>query len=191
MYPGLAMNLLWLAFVLSWLLAAFWSGRTEKRAGLSRALPYRIIIFIGYVLVVPHPHQYFVLLYPAPALAWAAVAASFAGFAFTWWARLHLGKLWSGAITKKEGHRIVDTGPYAITRHPIYTGLIWATFCSLFAFLSGITPLRLMGFALAVFGILMKSRLEENWLRAELGTEAYDRYRARVPMLLPFGPVSS
>jgi protein-S-isoprenylcysteine O-methyltransferase Ste14 len=34
----------------------------------------------------------------------------------------------------------------------------------------------------------MKARLEERWLRGELGADAYDAYRRRVPMLLPFGP---
>ena len=47
-----------------------------------------------------------------------------AGIAFTWWARIHLGRFWSNAITRKEGHRVIDTGPYGLVRHPIYTGLI-------------------------------------------------------------------
>jgi protein-S-isoprenylcysteine O-methyltransferase Ste14 len=34
----------------------------------------------------------------------------------------------------------------------------------------------------------MKARLEEQWLREELGAEAYDAYRRRVPMLVPFLP---
>ena len=191
MYPGRVMLLLWLAFVISWGLAAFWQKRTEKRAGLGSQLPYRIILILGYVLVFPHRHHHFVLFFPSPALAWTAVAASLAGLAFAWWARLHLGTLWSSAITKKAGHRIVDTGPYGIVRHPIYAGLIWMTFCTLFAFLAGITPLRLIGFALVVLGFWMKARQEEGWLRTELGVDAYDAYRARVPMLLPFGPVSS
>ena len=40
--------------------------------------------------------------------------------------RIHLGALWSGSITRKADHRIVDTGPYGVVRHPIYTGLIAA-----------------------------------------------------------------
>jgi protein-S-isoprenylcysteine O-methyltransferase Ste14 len=33
----------------------------------------------------------------------------------------------------------------------------------------------------------MKARLEEGWLRQELGAN-YDAYRHRVAMLVPFGP---
>ena len=38
--------------------------------------------------------------------------------------RIHLGRLWSGTITLKQDHRIIDSGPYGLVRHPIYTGLI-------------------------------------------------------------------
>ena len=49
-----------------------------------------------------------------------------AGLAFCWWARLHLGAMWSGTVTRKDDHHIVDTGPYGLVRHPIYTGLIFS-----------------------------------------------------------------
>ena len=52
------------------------------------------------------------------------------GFALSWWARAHLGKLWSANITRKEVHSVIDTGPYALVRHPIYTGIIIASFAS-------------------------------------------------------------
>jgi protein-S-isoprenylcysteine O-methyltransferase Ste14 len=39
-----------------------------------------------------------------------------------------------------------------------------------------------------VVGYWLKARMEENFLRQELGAEAYDSYRRRVPMLIPFGP---
>jgi protein-S-isoprenylcysteine O-methyltransferase Ste14 len=38
-------------------------------------------------------------------------------------------------------------------------------------------------------GFWLKARLEEGFLRAELGTQTYDAYRGRVPMLAPFWPV--
>ena len=107
-----------------------------------------------------------------------------AGLAFAWWARLHLGSLWSSSVTKKADHRIVDTGPYRLVRHPIYTGFL----------LSIAATAGQLGTAYAVAGVLffvagfwIKARLEERFLRVELGEGDYDAYRRRVPMLLPLG----
>jgi protein-S-isoprenylcysteine O-methyltransferase Ste14 len=47
--------------------------------------------------------------------------------------------------------------------------------------------LGLAGAAIITLGIWMKARLEERWLREQLGADEYDAYRRRVPMLVPFG----
>ena len=107
------------------------------------------------------------------------------GFGFAWWARLHLGQLWSAFVTQQADHRIVDTGPYGIVRHPIYTGIIAAAIA--LALVKG-TVIASAGALLAAFGFWVKARLEEGFLREQLGAEAYDGYRRRVPMLVPFGP---
>ena len=44
------------------------------------------------------------------------------------------------------------------------------------------------GVVFLTIGIVMKARLEERFLRGELGS-AYDDYARRVPMLVPFTPV--
>jgi len=80
---------------------------------------------------------------------------------------------------------VVDRGPYGIVRHPIYTGILLSVFAT--AAVKG-TVLGLAGAAIITLGIWMKARLEERWLREQLGADAYDSYRRRVPMLLPFGP---
>ena len=98
------------------------------------------------------------------------------------------GLVTSGAITKKEDHHLVDSGPYGIVRHPIYTGLLMAVLATLGA--KG-TILALAGSFFAWLGMYLKARFEENWLRGELGAETYDAYCKRVPMLLPFGPRGS
>ena len=85
--------------------------------------------------------------------------ATIAGFAFTWWARLTIGTLWSSGVTRKADHRVVDTGPYGLVRHPIYTGLIAAAFATAFV---PLTPLTLAGAALITFGFFLKGRLEEG-----------------------------
>jgi protein-S-isoprenylcysteine O-methyltransferase Ste14 len=186
MSPGIAIVELWTAFAISWLVAALWADRTEKSAGLSAEAPYRLTLAAGVILLFVPAHGFrgwMTLWQVNAAEAWACVALIAAGLAFTWWARIHLGRLWSSKVTKKAGHRIVDTGPYAVVRHPIYTGLLLAFLATMIAkgTLSGV-----VGTALAATGIYMKARLEERFLRAELGADAYDAYSRRVPMLIPF-----
>jgi protein-S-isoprenylcysteine O-methyltransferase Ste14 len=113
------------------------------------------------------------------------VALTVAGTLFTWWARIHLGRFWSNAITRKEDHRVIDTGPYGLVRHPIYTGLIGAMLATGFA-IGTITAL--LGTLLITFGLWRKARMEEGFLTTELGADAYGAYCRRVPMLIPFLP---
>jgi protein-S-isoprenylcysteine O-methyltransferase Ste14 len=108
------------------------------------------------------------------------------GLAFSWWARIHLGSLWSSRITKKADHQVIESGPYGIVRHPIYTGILLAILATTAA--KG-TVLGLAGLLIITFGFWLKARFEERWLSQELAP-AYDDYRRRVPMLVPFGPRS-
>jgi protein-S-isoprenylcysteine O-methyltransferase Ste14 len=105
------------------------------------------------------------------------------GLALTWWARIHLGRLWSSAITRKEEHRLIETGPYEYVRHPIYTGLIIALLATA---ASEATPVAVLGAVLIALGLWLKARTEERFLLTELGPDAYESYRRRVPMLIPF-----
>jgi protein-S-isoprenylcysteine O-methyltransferase Ste14 len=95
--------------------------------------------------------------------------------------------MWSARITRKTDHKVVDSGPYALVRHPIYTGLLLALLATAAA--KG-TMLGVAGFLILLIGIWVKARLEERWLTEELGADAYGNYRRRVPMLVPFWPRS-
>jgi protein-S-isoprenylcysteine O-methyltransferase Ste14 len=189
MTPQVAINYLWFAWAISWFAAAAWSDRTTRRLDFGDELPYRIVTLIGVVMLFGSGrgwrHSPLGLWSLGATLGWALFAVCAVGFAFSWWARLHLGKLWSGWITQKEGHHIVDTGPYGIVRHPIYTGLIASAFAV--AVMKG-TILALLGAAIMTVGFWIKARLEERFLREQLDANAYDSYRRRVPMLFPFGP---
>ncbi len=90
-------------------------------------------------------------------LAWALLAVTAGGLVFCWWARLHIGRLWSGTVTRKEGHRVVDTGPYALVRHPIYTGMIAAAFAT--GVLRG-TIVAMAGAVLMTLGLWVKARFK-------------------------------
>ncbi|MBZ9675842.1 methyltransferase family protein [Mesorhizobium sp. ES1-1] len=187
MRPGEAILLLWLAWAVSWAAAAFWADRVEKRAGFRAEAPYRTVLVLGAILFFVPAHGYagwLRLWSPNLAEAWICVALVAAGLAFAWWARLHLGRLWSGTVTAKADHHVVDTGPYGHVRHPIYTGLLLAILATMAA--KG-TVWGVAGAVLLIIGIVIKARLEESFLRGELGP-AYDDYARRVPMLVPFTP---
>jgi protein-S-isoprenylcysteine O-methyltransferase Ste14 len=49
--------------------------------------------------------------------------------------------------------------------------------------------MAVVGMVFATVAMVVKARLEERFLSEELGPEAYQSYRARVPMLMPFWPV--
>lgn len=199
--PEAAIYLAWLVWVLSWFLASAWSSGAQSRPGLKVEAAYRVVAAVGVVLLfssgahstrgvgahgiaVPLPPAWAKLLWTLPlAAAWACVALAVAGFLFAWWARIHLGTLWSASITRKSDHRIVDTGPYGLVRHPIYTGVILAA-VALAAVKA--TPAALVGAAVLAASFWVKARFEEGFLSAELGQEAYSAYRRRVPMLVPF-----
>lgn len=186
--PVLLIPLLWLAWAVSWVLAAGWSAPTERRVGMKGELGYRLVLIAGTLVFLPRAHGYhgplrlWMLTHDE---AWVCTALLALGFAFTWWARVHLGTLWSGWITRKADHRVVDTGPYGMVRHPIYTGILLAVYATAAA--KG-TILGILGALLITLGLWMKARLEEKWLGKELDPGAYDSYRNRVPMLVPFGP---
>jgi protein-S-isoprenylcysteine O-methyltransferase Ste14 len=188
---------LWDAFVVSWAIAAFWRRPAAARPPVWTELWRNVVTGVGAIIVVGFAAPFSgtgesldVFLHAPlwrspPAIAWSLVILTAAGFAFCWWARLHLGPLWSGFAGRKAEHHIVDTGPYRLVRHPIYTGILTALLAM--ALLKG-TAAGLIGLVLTIMGFILKCRLEEGFLRSELGAESYDAYRARTPMLIPFAP---
>jgi len=120
-----------------------------------------------------------------PPTAWrfaAAAALTAAGLLMAAWARRYLGTNWSSTVTIKEGHELVTAGPYAIVRHPIYTGLILAFVGAALA----IGEWRaVLAAVLGVIAFWRKLSLEERWMREQFG-ERYQAYSRRVPALIPF-----
>jgi protein-S-isoprenylcysteine O-methyltransferase Ste14 len=206
--PEGALYAVWILWILSWELAAAWSSRAQATLSLDQQSKFRVLTTAGFILllVTPpfawRPSRWQSGLFGLPplktltkplwstpeTLGWVLVGVAAAGFLFAWWARIHLGVLWSSAITRKADHRIVDTGPYGLVRHPIYTGILtggWALA------LDKATPAAIIGAAALCAGYWLKGRMEEGFLRTELGANDYDAYRMRVPMLVPFLPTKA
>lgn len=184
--PNEIIDFIWIVWLASWIAASFWSGRTARRIATFEPWTYRAAMIIGGILLFPGTAR---ALGQKPLWqvgmpgGYAFVVFMLAGLGFSWWARVHLGRLWSSAITRKDGHRIVYSGPYALVRHPIYTGLIVGLVATVAV--DG-TITALIGGALIVLGLWLKARAEERFLMTELGADAYGSYCRRVPMLVPF-----
>jgi protein-S-isoprenylcysteine O-methyltransferase Ste14 len=101
---------------------------------------------------------------------------------FTLWARFSLGAMWSlSPNVLRNEHQLRTSGPYGVTRHPIYTGLLGMLLGT--ALLNGVGVL----ISLPVVGIAAfatRVSIEER-LMVQAFPDDYRRYRERVPQLIP------
>ncbi len=177
---------LWAAWALYWWASSIDVKETARREPwLSRAMHLGPMFLAGAVLGAPRLDVAALdarFMPWAPWEFWAGAAFSGAGLAFTVWARRHLGRNWSAIVTLKQDHELVTSGPYALVRHPIYTGL-------LAGFLGSAIALGewrgLLAVAIFYLAALRKYRLEERWMCERFGV-AYDAYRVRVKALVPY-----
>jgi protein-S-isoprenylcysteine O-methyltransferase Ste14 len=183
--PTTAAAILWGVWILGWVLSSGITAKTIREPGTSQ-LTYSLFIWAGALLLFFHPTSLGSLNRPLLArkvwLSWTGVALVMIGLGFAAWARFHLGRLWSSRVTLKEHHTIVRTGPYAIVRHPIYTGLVIAL---LGTALTQITVAALFGMVLLIVGLIFKLRQEEQLLTEHFGA-AYADYRKEVRGLIPY-----
>jgi protein-S-isoprenylcysteine O-methyltransferase Ste14 len=187
-YP-LALNIIsfcWILFAVIWLLAAFATKQTVYRESRLQRLCYMIPILVGGFLLAkgrrlsdPLNHR---VIPHVEALAWTGVALCIAGLIFCIWARFTLGRNWSGVVTLKGGHELITSGPYALVRHPIYTGLL-TMFVATVVVLGHVAGIIAMPFVFVSFWI--KLRFEEKLMSEKFPNE-YAAYQQRVKRLIPF-----
>jgi protein-S-isoprenylcysteine O-methyltransferase Ste14 len=178
----------WVVWYGTWIATVAWSSQTTVKMGKDRRGWHRALAGLGIILLFTPSSGTFARPLVAPmwsetaGVQWTLLALVMVGFGFCWWARLHLGRLWSLLVTLKEDHRIIDTGPYGLVRHPIYAGVMFA---ALMTALMKASPASLAGSVLVCVGFAMTARIEEGFLRIQLGADAYDAYSRKVPMLMP------
>ncbi len=180
------MPVIWLCWLMYWAVASIGTKPDARREQAASRLSHSIPLVLGAViLAVPRVlglemQQRFV---PAtPAWFWLGLGMVACGLILTLFARAWLGGNWSAVVTLKQNHELVRTGPYALMRHPIYTGLMLALIGTAIA----IGDWRaLAGVALIAAGLMRKLMIEERFMAEQFG-EAYARYRAHVRALVPF-----
>jgi protein-S-isoprenylcysteine O-methyltransferase Ste14 len=110
------------------------------------------------------------------------VALIWVGIVFRYWSVRTLGRFFTVTVDVGEDHQLVDTGPYALLRHPSYTGMLVVYLgigVGLDSWLSVATALLI-----PLAAVLNRIRHEEAVLRAQLGPQ-YERYATRTSRLLP------
>jgi protein-S-isoprenylcysteine O-methyltransferase Ste14 len=176
----------WIAFLLYWQIKAADTKATQRlEPATSRIL--RVLIFLIAIALLSVPHiplpWLYVQLWPQGYWPfWLGAAVTVAGLLFAVWARVHLGRNWSRSVTIKQGHELITTGPYAVVRHPIYTGILTGFLGTAIA----ISQVR--GFIVVVLIFLvfwLKFRREEKWMRSQFG-ETYAIYARQTSALVPY-----
>jgi protein-S-isoprenylcysteine O-methyltransferase Ste14 len=175
----------WIIFLVYWIV----QGRrvkpaVEKQSRLS-SFAYRVPLMLCGILL-SFPYSRFPLgtaLTPRTELTAAiGVAVCALGLCVTIWARRTLAGNWSNQITFKEGHELVQSGPYRFVRHPIYTGLL--LMCLGTATASGQVHAWL-GFLFMCAGFWIKLKQEESLMLRHFPND-YPSYKNRVKALVPF-----
>ncbi|HKY50920.1 MAG TPA: isoprenylcysteine carboxylmethyltransferase family protein [Candidatus Limnocylindria bacterium] len=145
----------------------------------------------GFAAVVPYffwvPYAV-IALRPGPEIAvpdvlrWVGLAGGVAGVALSLWSIAALGRHYDLVLEVHADHELVRRGPYAVVRHPVYTGLAihFAGLCLATGNLLLIAGTLLVSFP----SFYLRARAEEELLRERFGAE-YERYAREVPMLVP------
>jgi protein-S-isoprenylcysteine O-methyltransferase Ste14 len=174
----------WIAWVVYWVIMAFTTKRTIERRGVVGYRLVALILFVGCVATerLLHVSSKSQLWQTMLALGVVTDCIVLAGAAFTVWARITLGRNWSAEVTFKQDHELIESGPYALARHPIYTGLI------VMALGTAINYGRATGFALFFSlcgGLWWKARQEEQIMSRHF-PDTYAEYKTRVRAIIPF-----
>ena len=141
------------------------------------------VAFIVLVLFGPRTWPGGVLLsFPDPWLASiAGVALIASGLVLMTAGGLHLGRNLTPFPRPTATSTLVETGPFHLVRHPMYSG----GFLIAFGWAIWVRGPLTIGYAVLVFVFLdIKSRREEQWLRETFA--GYSKYQTRVRKLIPF-----
>jgi protein-S-isoprenylcysteine O-methyltransferase Ste14 len=175
----------WYAFIIYWLVSAARLKQTKVEEDSGGRLLHILIMVAAFDLIFRGNFTFGVLnerMIPfSISFLYAGIALTWLGIAFAIWARSTIGQNWSGRVTLKVDHELIQSGPYAFVRHPIYSGLLLANIgATLF-----IGRWRcLVGLLIFLVEVSRKASKEEGYMVTEFG-ERYQEYRHRTGFLIP------
>lgn len=152
-------------------------GSLRTSTGLPQIVPY--FFWVPYVVVA------FRLGPSIPldaAVQLLGAATSVLGVGFSLWAIVTLGRHYDLVLEVHAGHQLVRAGPFALVRHPVYTGLALHFLGACLA--TGNVILLIGTLVVTLPAFYARARAEERLLRGQFGSD-YERYMDEVPMLVP------
>jgi protein-S-isoprenylcysteine O-methyltransferase Ste14 len=182
---GAAVGLTWLAWLIYWYASARNLKPERWHESLLSGLGHRVPLILA-AIIMSSPH-----VLPGPAsgrfvpvsvvIDVVGVLLLLAGLGFSIAAKRQLGANWSAAVTVKENHSLIRTGPYRFVRHPIYTGIVVAFVGSALV----IGEWRCVVAVLLVYAaFIYKSRIEER--RMQENFSEYLDYKQHTSAIIPF-----
>jgi protein-S-isoprenylcysteine O-methyltransferase Ste14 len=175
----------WGIVVVVWIAGAVYGARKApgSRQGSEQGALWRlgavVVAVVAYRVSRHYLHRYG---YHTTWLELIGLVVLLASTGFTLWARFSLGRMWSATPNMlRAGHQLRTDGPYSVTRHPIYSGLLGMLLGSIL--LNGLGAslvLLIVAGAVVITRIPVEERLMETTFPDE-----YPRYRERVPRLVP------
>ena len=183
MFTGIPILACWVFLAVYWNISARSVKPTAEGQDWSGRLA-RIPIWLGYILlIIVWVYPFGMVAIPRTAVSGSlAVAICALGLLVSIWSRRALGNEWSRDVELKQGHKLVERGPYAFVRHPIYTGHLLMGLGT--AVGSGLL-VAFVGLALFFVGFWIKLRQEERLL-VRTFPEEYVAYQTRVQALIPY-----
>ncbi len=170
-------SIAWAVFWVGWLAVAF----TAKRSvGRRHFLGGRAAAAVAVLILVRVFHGSGLEVHSL-ALAVAGTIVFLIGLALAIWARVIIGRNWGMPMTQRVEPELVTAGPYAVVRHPIYSGILLGV-------LGTALVVSLIGLAITlILGIYFfnAARVEERNLTTTFPA-VYPAYRQRTKMLIPY-----
>ena len=179
-------NLTWILVGIYWVVSAPGAKPAVRREELGSRVFHMTIMIAAFALLFSSSTGVGVLgvrfIPDYDWVRWAGLGLTVAGCAFAVWARAMLGSNWSATVAVKQNHELVRSGPYAVVRHPIYSGFLLGI---LGTALSVGEARGLIALALAFVGWFAKALVEERFMVEQFDGE-YVSYRREVKRLIPF-----
>ena len=183
MLAGILILVCWVLLVVYWNISAR-SVKSASEPQSFAARSARMPVWLGFALFIASwAHPFGIVAIRRTSFSDSVgVAICALGLFVAIWSRKALGREWSQDVELKQGHKLVQDGPYHFMRHPIYTGHLLMGLGTAIA--SGLL-IAFAGLASFAAGFWIKLNQEERLLLLSFPDE-YTAYKTRVKSLIPY-----